>query len=155
MADTVYAETVSVQGARFHTDECVINSITAHVPFTKLAAITVISLVSLPRIGFEYDLSALRSEGMAYEDLSEEARALAIDSFSPVVVTYPDAASLAAREARGPRVHEVLLDGELNAGIVQNPRAGGLLGSRNYLVIGLPCLAALSAALLATSRIPP
>jgi Zn-dependent protease with chaperone function len=49
------------------------------------------------------------------------------------------------RKVRGPRVHEVVLDRDLNAGIVQNPPAGGLLGSRNYLVIGLPCLAALSA----------
>ena len=48
-------------------------------------------------------------------------------------------------EVRGPQVHDVVLDRDLNAGIVQNPQAGGLLGSRNYLVIGLPCLAALSA----------
>lgn len=46
---------------------------------------------------------------------------------------------------RGPRVHKVLVDGEANAGIVQIPRAGGLLGSRNYLVLGLPYLKALSA----------
>ncbi len=45
----------------------------------------------------------------------------------------------------GPRVHKVLVDGEANAGVVQVPRAGGLLGSRNYLVLGLPYLKALSA----------
>jgi Zn-dependent protease with chaperone function len=46
---------------------------------------------------------------------------------------------------RGPRVHEVLVDGETNAGVVQVPRAGGIFGSRNYLVLGLPYLNALSA----------
>ena len=34
-------------------------------------------------------------------------------------------------------MHEVLLNGDLNAGVVQNPRLGGF-GHRNYLVIGLP-----------------
>jgi Zn-dependent protease with chaperone function len=49
------------------------------------------------------------------------------------------------RRIRGPRVHKVLVDGEANAGVVQIPRAGGVLGSRNYLVLGLPYLKALSA----------
>jgi len=45
---------------------------------------------------------------------------------------------------RGPRLHAVLLTGDANAGVVQVPRAGGLLGARNYLVLGLPYLQALS-----------
>jgi Zn-dependent protease with chaperone function len=49
------------------------------------------------------------------------------------------------RRLRGPRMHKVLVNGEANAGIVQVPRAGGLFGSRNYLVLGLPYLTALSA----------
>jgi predicted exporter len=65
-----------------------------------LALLTVAAGFTLPKMGFEYDLSELRSQGMAYEDLSEEARALAIDSFSPVVVSYPDAESLAADHTR-------------------------------------------------------
>ena len=48
-------------------------------------------------------------------------------------------------QIRGPRVHKVLVEGEANAGVVQIPRAAGLLGSRNYLVLGLPYLKALSA----------
>ncbi len=48
------------------------------------------------------------------------------------------------REIRGPRVHDVLLDGKTNAWITQMPRAGGVFGSHNYLVLGLPYLAALS-----------
>ena len=47
-------------------------------------------------------------------------------------------------EVRAPRVQRVLLDADPNAGIVQLPRAAGLLGSRNYLVLGLPYLAALT-----------
>lgn len=48
------------------------------------------------------------------------------------------------KELGAPRAHRVLLDGDLNAGIVQVPRLGGLGGSGNYLVIGLPLLQALS-----------
>jgi hypothetical protein len=41
-------------------------------------------------------------------------------------------------EVDGPKVHQVLLNGDLNAGVVQNPRLGGLFGHKNYLLIGLP-----------------
>ncbi|MBA3330353.1 MAG: M48 family metalloprotease [Actinobacteria bacterium] len=43
----------------------------------------------------------------------------------------------------GPKVHRVLLEGELNASIVQVPRLGVLGPQRNYLVLGLPLLQAL------------
>ena len=46
---------------------------------------------------------------------------------------------------QGPRVHEIRLDGETNASVVQVPRLGGLFGSRNYLVLGLPFFGALNA----------
>ena len=74
-------------------------------------------------------------------------------SFEPpsgVEITEHDAPELfrMVREVRAavraPRVQRVLLDDEPNAGIVQIPRAAGLLGSRNYLVLGLPYLAALT-----------
>jgi Zn-dependent protease with chaperone function len=45
---------------------------------------------------------------------------------------------------RGPTIHEVLVNGDLNAGVVQIPRRGGLFGQRNYLVLGLPYMQALS-----------
>jgi Zn-dependent protease with chaperone function len=48
------------------------------------------------------------------------------------------------RAIRGPRIHRVLVDERPNAGVVQVPRVGGLLGSRNYLVLGLPYLLALT-----------
>src|SRR5205823_13020013 len=41
-------------------------------------------------------------------------------------------------------LHRVLLDDRVNAGVVQIPRAAGLLGSQNYLVLGLPYLLALT-----------
>lgn len=43
----------------------------------------------------------------------------------------------------GPKVHTTLVDGELNAGVVQVPRFGIFGGQRNYLVLGLPLLQAL------------
>lgn len=46
---------------------------------------------------------------------------------------------------RGPRVHDVLVDDNANAREAQVPRLLGMLGSRNYLVLGLPFFFALSA----------
>lgn len=44
----------------------------------------------------------------------------------------------------GPRIHHVLLTDELNAAIVQHPRFGLLGWEKNYLMLGLPLLQALS-----------
>ena len=44
----------------------------------------------------------------------------------------------------GPKVHTVLVDEEANAAIVQIPRRGTIFGQRNYLVLGLPYMQALS-----------
>jgi len=46
---------------------------------------------------------------------------------------------------RSPKVHTLLVDGDLNAGVSQVPTVGGLFQTRNYLVLGLPYLALLSA----------
>lgn len=43
----------------------------------------------------------------------------------------------------GPHVHTVLVDGDLNAGVVQVPRFGVFGGQHNYLVLGLPLMQAL------------
>jgi Zn-dependent protease with chaperone function len=48
------------------------------------------------------------------------------------------------RAIRAPRLHRVLLDDQANASIAQIPRGTGLLGSRNYLVLGFPYVAALT-----------
>src|SRR5439155_23531730 len=76
-------------------------------------------------------------------------------SFEPpggVAITSADAPELfellhsVQRLIGAPRLHRVLLDDRVNAGVVQIPRAAGLLGSQNYLVLGLPYLPALTPA---------
>jgi Zn-dependent protease with chaperone function len=44
-----------------------------------------------------------------------------------------------------PAVHTLLVDGDLNAGVSQVPTLAGLFRTRNYLVLGVPYLALLSA----------
>ena len=48
------------------------------------------------------------------------------------------------RSLRAPRAHVVLLTGDFNAAVVQHPRLGILGWPRNYLILGLPLLQALS-----------
>ena len=57
--------------------------------------------------------------------------------------TFYDAIDEINRAVRGPSLHAVLLDADLNAGVVQVPRFG-IFGGRSYLVIGLPLLQALT-----------
>jgi Zn-dependent protease with chaperone function len=45
---------------------------------------------------------------------------------------------------RGPKLHDVQVNGDLNAGVLQIPRRGGIFGQRNYMVLGLPYMQALS-----------
>lgn len=47
------------------------------------------------------------------------------------------------RRVKGPVIHQVMLDAELNASIAQRPRWGVFGGARNHLTIGLPLLMAL------------
>ncbi|MBX2799293.1 MAG: MMPL family transporter [Myxococcales bacterium] len=47
----------------------------------------------LPQLTWEYDVSALRRDGLAYAELDAEARALARESYAPVVVSFDDAAT--------------------------------------------------------------
>ena len=48
------------------------------------------------------------------------------------------------RRLKAPKVHKLLLDDTLNAGVVQVPRLGVIGPQRNYLLVGLPMLQALS-----------
>jgi Zn-dependent protease with chaperone function len=50
------------------------------------------------------------------------------------------------KKLKGPPIHQVIVDDAYNAAIVQLPRYGLFGGSRNYLVIGLPLMQALSVA---------
>ncbi len=72
----------------------------APVSLMVIASMTLVCALLAPRIQFEYDLSALRRTGLAYGDLSEKQRALARDSYAPLVVSYPDEASLNAAHDR-------------------------------------------------------
>jgi Zn-dependent protease with chaperone function len=48
------------------------------------------------------------------------------------------------KRLKGPPIHQVVVDPEYNAAIVQHPRLGLLGGGRNYLIIGLPLMQTLS-----------
>jgi len=68
-----------------------------------LAAVVTVAAgaAALPRLQWEYDFSALRRDGLAYDELSEAERALARESFTPVVVRYDSAE---ARDAAAERL---------------------------------------------------
>lgn len=83
----------------------------------------VVGASRLPQLSFEYDISALRRDGMSYDELSEQERALARESYSPVVVSFGDLATL-RREQR--RLDELLKRGEL-------PHIGSMISIDNVL----------------------
>jgi uncharacterized protein len=60
--------------------------------------VTVGSALQIHRIGFQYDISELRRNGMAWSDLDSVRQSLARDSFAPIVATFPDDASLRAAQ---------------------------------------------------------
>lgn len=72
----------------------------APIALIVVACMTVVSGLLVRKVGFEYDLSELRRAGLAYEDLNEQERALARDSYSPVMLQYDDDASMNADYAR-------------------------------------------------------
>lgn len=54
----------------------------------------------LPEIAFEYDISATRGDGLAYDELNEEERALVRDSYAPIIVSYDTNAQLTSAQRR-------------------------------------------------------
>lgn len=72
----------------------------APVTLLLIAILTGVAGLAVKRIGVVYDISELRREGLAYSELSEQERALAKDSYSPVLVEYPDDAALSAAHDR-------------------------------------------------------
>jgi uncharacterized protein len=62
--------------------------------------VTAAAAMMLPRVAFEYDISELRPQGLAYEDLDETTRELLTASAAPVVVSFDDAAQLAEAHER-------------------------------------------------------
>jgi hypothetical protein len=74
-----------------------------------LGCVTLVAALFIPRIQFEYDLSELRRAGLAYADLSEDEKALARQSYSPMVVSYNSQAEL---DEAYERVHTRVKDGD-------------------------------------------
>ncbi len=62
--------------------------------------VSVAAASTLRKVEFEYDLSEMRAQGMAWDDLTDRERVLAEDSYPPAVVMYEDSASLAADHVR-------------------------------------------------------
>ena len=64
----------------------------------------------LPLIGFNYDISEMRRQGQAYEELSDLERELAEKSYAPVIMSFPDRESLQAAHGK---YQEMLAEEEL------------------------------------------
>lgn len=82
----------------------------APVGLMVIATITFVCAFLAPRIEFEFDLSALRRSGLAYAELSDKQRALARDSYAPLVVSFPTEAEM---DATYTRLSEKLAAGKL------------------------------------------
>ena len=57
---------------------------------------TGVAATRIDDLTWEFDISTLRTDGLAYAELSEEERVFARESFSPVVVSYPNMEQLRA-----------------------------------------------------------
>jgi hypothetical protein len=77
----------------------------------------------LPNMQFEYDMSALRRDGMSYVELSEEERALARESYSPVIASFDDYEQM-VRSQR-------MIEDRVAAG--EMPHVGGVVSIANVL----------------------
>lgn len=62
--------------------------------------LTGLAATRLPLLEWEFDISTLRRAGLAYEELTPDERALARESYSPVVITYDSRDEVAADTAR-------------------------------------------------------
>lgn len=60
----------------------------------------VVGASSIPQLEFEFDTSALRRDGLSYAELSEEERALARESYSPVVADFESRKELVDEQRR-------------------------------------------------------
>jgi hypothetical protein len=72
----------------------------APVALALIACITLVCTLLVRRTRIEYDMSELRRDGLAWNDLDERQRTFVRESFSPAIVSYPDAAALDAGIAR-------------------------------------------------------
>jgi predicted RND superfamily exporter protein len=116
------ASSRSLFGIRVRENPSVSTYRLAPLGLMVVALVTVLVATRLPP-SFEYDVSALRSQGLAWAELDEAERALVKDSYSPVLVSYPDRAALVADQQR------------VEAELAANPRAhvGTVVSIENIL----------------------
>jgi predicted exporter len=82
-----------------------------------------VAATRLRELDWEYDISALRSDGLSYAELTPEEQALARESYSPVVITVPDKVTLVREQRR--------LEERLEAGAM--PHVSKILSIENVL----------------------
>lgn len=82
----------------------------ASVGLIGLVVLTLVFGLFIRKVQFEYDLSELRREGMAYADLTDLQKELTRASYAAIVASYPDDASLTAAHER---ISAQLANGEL------------------------------------------
>ncbi len=78
-------------------------------PTGLMIAVLVTALLgglTLPRMQFEYDISSLRRDGLAYNELSETEQALARESYAPVVASVDTREELADLQRRADELIE-------------------------------------------------
>lgn len=79
--------------------------------------------IAIPRLGFDFDISSMRSEGHAYDELTELERDLATKSYAPIVVQYDTAEK---RNKGQQRLNEGIEEGDV-------PFASGTVSRENVL----------------------
>jgi len=65
-----------------------------------LVLVTVVAAFLVPRNTFEYDVSELRPQGQSFSDLNDDQKDLVMQSFTPLVATYPDMEALRTGQTR-------------------------------------------------------
>lgn len=88
-----------------------------------VAGTILLGALALPQLSFEYDMSALRRHGLSWDELSEEERTLAKESYSPVIVTFDSAEEMIAQQRR--------IEAAIEAGTL--PHVGAVVSIDNVL----------------------
>lgn len=65
-----------------------------------LVLVTCVAALIVPRNTVEYDVSNLRPQGQSFSDLNDDQKELVMESFTPLVATYPDMDSLRTSQTR-------------------------------------------------------
>jgi hypothetical protein len=68
----------------------------APLALVAVAVLTILAVLRLPDIGFENDLSMMRQQGTAYDQIDETQQFLVEACFPPIVVSYDDIETLRA-----------------------------------------------------------